>query len=52
MNKCHICQKQTDDLYECDECEHLVCADHIVDRSRSIDNIIVFCVDCIEKLRF
>ena len=52
MNICYICDKITNDLYECNECGHLVCEDHIIDNGNSIDDIILYCTECIDNLRF
>lgn len=48
-NRCMICQKITDDLYECDECNSLVCEDHIIDQSFDLDDIKIICTNCFDK---
>lgn len=41
MEKCEICGKETDDLYECDHCGRLVCPD--------CGGEVFFCDECWEE---
>ena len=46
---CNECQKDAEEVWECNRCGKLFCADHIINDGNDTDDIKYICVNCQNK---